>query len=112
MEKDFLRQTAATILTARNGQEAYEAVALHRPDVVFMDVTMPVMDGIACCRKIKQDPALRSTPVVMVFAPSREVSPESVAASGCDGCLTKPVERKAFLDMGRRFLFDISYNFV
>jgi len=107
MEKDFLRQTPATVLTARNGKEAFEAITQHRPDVVFMDVTMPVMDGISCCRKIKQDPVLRSTPVVMVFAPSREVGQEAVAAAGCDGILTKPVERKAFLDMGRRFLFDI-----
>lgn len=107
MEKDFLRHTPATIYTARNGKEALEMAHRQRPDVIFMDVTMPVMDGVTCCRTLKADPALRAIPVIMVFAPSRETSPESVLASGSDGILTKPVDRKAFLDMGRRFLFDI-----
>jgi CheY-like chemotaxis protein len=107
MERDFLRHTPATIHTARNGKEALEVAQTQRPDVIFMDVTMPVMDGITCCRTLKADPQLQSIPVIMVFAPSREVGPEAVLAAGGDGILTKPVERKAFLDMGRRFLFDI-----
>lgn len=107
MEKDFLRNTPATIHTARNGREALEFVNCQRPDVIFMDVIMPVMDGITCCRILKADPKLRSIPVIMVFAPSREFSSETVAAAGCDACLTKPVDRKAFLEAGRRFLFGI-----
>jgi CheY-like chemotaxis protein len=107
MEKDFLRNTPANIHTARNGKEALEFVSRQRPDVIFMDVTMPVMDGITCCRILKADPELRSIPIIMVFAPSRELFPEAVAAAGCDACLTKPVDRKAFLEAGRRFLFGI-----
>lgn len=107
MEKDFLRNTPATIHTARNGREALEFVNRQRPDVIFMDVTMPVMDGLTCCRILKADPELRSIPVIMVFAPSRELGPGAVTAAGCDACLTKPVDRKAFLEAGRRFLFGV-----
>lgn len=107
MEKDFLRNTPATIYTARNGREALEFINRQRPDVIFMDVTMPVMDGITCCRILKTDPELQSIPVIMVFAPSRELGPEMVTAAGCDACLTKPVDRKAFLAAGRRFLFGV-----
>lgn len=107
MERDFLRHTPSTIFTARNGKEALEIVHRQRPDVIFMDVTMPVMDGVTCCRTLKADPQMKSIPVIMVFAPSREVGPEVVLAAGGDAILTKPVDRKAFLDMGRRFLFDI-----
>jgi CheY-like chemotaxis protein len=107
MEKDFLCNTPATIHTARNGREALEFVNRQRPDVIFMDVTMPVMDGITCCRILKTDPELRSIPVIMVFAPSRELGLEAVTAAGCDACLTKPVDRKAFLEAGRRFLFGV-----
>jgi len=107
MEKDFLRNTPATIHTARNGREALEFVNRQRPDVIFMDVTMPVMDGLTCCRTLKANPDMRSIPVIMVFAPSREIGPETVAAAGCDASLTKPVDRKAFLEAGRRFLFGI-----
>jgi CheY-like chemotaxis protein len=107
MEKDLLRDTAATVYTARNGKEALEFVNHQRPDIIFMDVTMPVMDGITCCRILKTDPNLQSIPVIMVFAPSRETDMETVTAAGCDGYLIKPVDRKAFLEMGRRFLFDV-----
>ncbi len=107
LEKDFLGNTPADIYTARNGLEALEFVKRQRPDVIFMDVTMPVMDGLTCCRTLKNDPELRSIPVVMVFAPSREVGPETVVKAGCDACLTKPLDRKVFLETGKRFLFGI-----
>lgn len=107
MKRDFLRNTPATIHTARNGRDALELVKRQRPDLIFMDVTMPVMDGITGCRTLKADPELRSIPVIMVFAPSREFGPEAVVAAGCDAWLIKPVDRKTFLEAGRRFLFGI-----
>ena len=107
IEKDFLRQTPAEILFARNGQAALELAAEHRPDLIFMDVHMPVMDGLTCCRRIKTDPQLTGTPVVMVFAPSADVDEAACRAAGCDEVLRKPVDRNAFLELGRQFLFDI-----
>ncbi|BCR05350.1 two-component system response regulator [Desulfuromonas versatilis] len=103
VQKDLLKPTRATIQTARNGQEALERVALERPDLIFMDVNMPVMDGITCCRILKANPEHRSIPVIMVFAPSRETGVDDCRAAGCDGVLTKPLDRRAFLEVGRRF---------
>lgn len=107
VERDFLKQTPAEVTTARNGREALAAIRQRRPDLVFMDVNMPVMDGLACCRAIKQDPALATIPVIMVFAPSGDVDDGACRAAGCDGVLHKPLLRRAFLDLGRRFLFAI-----
>ncbi len=107
IEKGFLRQTPAEILLARNGQTALELTAEHRPNLIFMDVHMPVMDGLTCCRRIKTDPQLTGIPVVMVFAPSADVDDAACRAAGCDEVLRKPVDRNAFLELGRRFLFDI-----
>lgn len=107
MEKDLLRQTSATIFTARNGQEALAVARRELPDVIFMDLTMPVMDGLTCCRLLKADPLLRQIPVVMVFAPTRETDIAAVQAAGCSAVLIKPVDRKAFLEAGRRFLSHI-----
>lgn len=107
LEKDFLSQTPAEILVAKNGEEGLNVAIRERPSLIFMDVSMPVMDGLACCRALKAEPMLRSIPVVMVFAPSREVNPEVCRQAGCDAVLTKPLDRKAFLDIGRSFLFHI-----
>jgi uncharacterized protein (TIGR02266 family) len=107
LEKDFLSQTPAAIVTAKNGREALEAVARERPNLIFLDVNMPVMDGLTCCRRLKADPRLAEIPVVMVFAPSKDVTVATCRDAGCDGTLTKPLDRNAFLEMGHTFLFQI-----
>ncbi len=107
MEKDYLRQTPAEILIAGNGQIALAQAELHRPNVIFMDVNMPVMDGLTCCRKLKADPRLKDIPVVMVFAPSGNLDEAACRAAGCDAVLKKPVDRRLFLQTGHQFLFDI-----
>lgn len=107
VEKDFLRQTPAAILIARNGREALEVAAREKPDLIFLDVTMPVMDGLTCCRALKDDPVLRLTPVIMVFAPNAAVDEAACWRAGCDGVLTKPIDRRAFLELGHRLLFQI-----
>ena len=107
VEQDYLRQTPATVLLAGNGRNALELAQQHRPNLIFMDVNMPVMDGLTCCRLLKCDPQLRDIPVVMVFAPSPEVNEAACRAAGCDAVMNKPVDRKRFLDLGRKFLFAI-----
>lgn len=107
LEKDFLRRTPAEILTAKNGQQALEIARREKPALIYMDVNMPVMDGLACCRAIKKDPALKDIAVVMVFALTKDIDNATCLAAGCDGVLNKPVDRTAFLDLGRTFLFAI-----
>lgn len=107
LEKDFLKRTAADILTARNGQQALEIIRRERPNLVYMDVNMPVMDGLSCCKAVKGDPTLRDIPIIMVYATSKEVDNAACAAAGSNGILNKPVDRAAFLDLGRKFLFAI-----
>lgn len=104
LEKGFLRETQATIFTASNGLAALEVATRSRPDLVFMDLNMPEMDGAECCARMKGDPELVSVPVIMVFALRNEKDLEACRNAGCDGWLTKPIDRKAFLDIGRRFL--------
>jgi CheY-like chemotaxis protein len=104
MEKDFLGNAPVQILTARNGQQAFEIALRERPAIIFMDVTMPVMDGLSCCRLLKNDPRLRDIPVVMMLAESKDITAETCRQAGCDGVLSKPVDRAAFFRMGRTFL--------
>lgn len=104
LEQEYLKQSAVIVLTAGNGQEALEIIRSNRPDLIFMDVNMPVMDGVTCCTAIKGDPALCSIPVVLVTTEGRDESVERFKRTGCDGYLTKPINRKVFLDLGRKFL--------
>ena len=107
LEKEYLRQSSVVVLTAENGREALEIARNDRPDLIYMDLNMPEMDGATCCAALKSDPELRAIPVVLVTTAGMQEGVEQCVNAGCDGFLTKPIDRKAFLDMGRKFLSDI-----
>lgn len=107
VERRFLAQTPAEILTAGSGREALEIAARQQPALVYMDAHMPEMDGLTCLRQLKADPRSRSLPVIMVLAADSGVTEDDCMVAGADGVLAKPLDRSAFLELGRRFLFHI-----
>lgn len=107
LEKNFLKLTSAIVLTAGDGAEALKVARSERPDLIFMDLNMPVMDGLTCCAAIKGDPQLRSIPVIMVTSAGKDEDVRLCRQAGCDDHLTKPINRKVFLEKGRKFLNDI-----
>lgn len=104
VERGFLKESSVRVLTAANGLEALDSIKNRRPSLIFMDQRMPVMDGPACCAAIKADPDLKNIPVVMVIASTREQDIAECRKAGCDEILFKPIDRKVFLDTGRKFL--------
>jgi two-component system cell cycle response regulator DivK len=62
--RDMLSATDYQITEAENGEEALAAVAKQRPDLILMDIQMPIMDGYEATRRIKADPALRAIPII------------------------------------------------
>lgn len=103
LEKSFLKCSNVDVITASNGVEALELIRKDPPDLVFMDVNMPVMDGIACCTLLKADPFLSGIPIVMLTTAGKEEDRERARQAGCDDFLTKPIDRRLFLDMARRY---------
>lgn len=104
LQKGFLKHTSARILTARDGAEALQLIGSERPQLVFMDLHMPNMDGAACCSRVKGDPVLRSTPVIMITSAGKEEDRLRCEEAGCDGFLTKPIDRSEFLDKARAYI--------
>lgn len=108
IEKEFLQYSPVDILTAENGLEALRHIKIKRPELVFMDLNMPKMDGIICCREIKSDFTLMSIPVVMVTAQGNEEERSDAFSAGCDLLITKPLNRDSFLDVARSFISSIN----
>ena len=104
LEKDFLQLSAVKVLTARDGQQALKICQDERPDLVFTDLHMPLMNGAECCLAIKKDPALRSIPVVLIASEGKEDDRRISLEAGCDDFLTKPLDRHLFLETARRLL--------
>ena len=63
-----LRNWGYEVLTASNGHQGLDIAAAEHPDVILLDVMMPVMDGIEVCRRLKRDPELQSIPIILVTA--------------------------------------------
>jgi len=104
IQKDFLKMSTLRIECARDGEEALGITRESRPDLVVMDLHMPVMNGADCCAAIKADLELRSIPVVMATNSSSREDHELCRRAGCDELLTKPFERGPYLNMVRRYI--------
>jgi CheY-like chemotaxis protein len=104
IQKGYLRMAPTTILTATNGVKALELARREKPDLIFMDLHMPGMDGAECCRQIKADPALKGVPVIMVTAAGKAEDQQTCQEAGCDDFLSKPVDRAVFLHAARQYM--------
>lgn len=89
----YLEDLPCQVETACDGIQALEKMARLNPDLVVLDIMMPRMSGYQVCEKIKADPALRDTPVVMVTALNEIGDVERAVDAGTDDFLTKPVNR-------------------
>ncbi len=86
----LMEQAGFEVKLAANGQEALELVASFRPDLVLLDVMMPVKNGYEVCQSLKSDPATRGVKVVMLSAKGRDVEVAKGLELGADAYVTKP----------------------
>ena len=107
LEKNFLRNTPAAILTASSAEEALTMAREHRPSLVFMVMDMPDMSGLDCCREFKSDPDLQKIPVVLIGAKDSINDEPDARKCGADAYMSKPLDRRHFLGVGHSFLVSI-----
>jgi DNA-binding response OmpR family regulator len=100
----YLETLPVEVATAIDGVEAMAQAERFRPDVVLLDVMMPRMSGFEVCQKIKQNPALRDTVVIMVTALHEVGDFERAVECGCDDFITKPVNKLELVTRVRSLL--------
>jgi two-component system alkaline phosphatase synthesis response regulator PhoP len=89
--------TRYEIILASDGQEALDACRKEMPDLVFLDLLMPKMDGYQVCREIKQSPETSAIKVVMLTAMAQEADRRTALKVGADDYMTKPFSPTALL---------------
>lgn len=89
--KTMLARTNVKILTAVNGQEALDTVRQLRPQVVLLDIQMPILNGLEVLKEIKADPNLKDIAVIMVSAYTSSEDIEQSMNLGASGFIKKPV---------------------
>ena len=80
------------VLEATNGAEAVELASRARPDLILMDLNMPILDGISATRRIREDTRLRNVPIIALTAHGTSDYRLKALAAGCDEYVTRPVD--------------------
>ena len=93
----FLGQVVCEVILAQDGFEALAKIADHQPDVVFVDIMMPRLDGYQTCSLIKRNPRYRATPVIMLSSKDGLFDRAKGRLVGSDQYLTKPFTKDTLL---------------
>ncbi|MHC5544159.1 response regulator [Singulisphaera rosea] len=98
------------VIVARDGQEAVEAAAAESPDLILMDMNMPIIDGWEATRRIRARPETRGVPIIAVTAHGMEGDREKILEAGCGDHHTKPVELPRLLAQIEAMLKKVTGN--
>ena len=101
--RDLLGSAGYELTEAENGVEAIAAAA-RRPDLILMDIQLPILDGYEATRRIKSDPALRSIPIIAVTSYALSGDERKGHEAGCNAYVTKPYSPRQLLAKIREFL--------
>ncbi len=94
----FLRQAGFEVILAEDGFDALAKISDHQPKVIFVDIMMPRLDGYQTCALVKQNPNLKSTPVIMLSSKDGVFDRARGRLAGSDRYLTKPFTKEALVE--------------
>jgi DNA-binding response OmpR family regulator len=99
-----LRKSDYEVFEARNGEEALALIEAHRPDLVFLDVMMPKINGFEVTQRVKSNPALQSTRIILLTAKGQDQDRAVGEEAGADDYMTKPFSPTKVLERAREIL--------
>jgi two-component system, cell cycle response regulator DivK len=101
--RDLLRHAGFEVIEVGDGEQALTATAAHHPDVILMDIQLPLLDGYEATRRIKADPVLKHIPIIVVTSYALSGDEAKARAAGCDAYMAKPFSPRALLAKIREY---------
>lgn len=98
LETFILETHGHVVAAARDGAQGIQLAEATRPDLILLDIQLPVMDGYAVAGELRRRPALAATPIVAVTSYAMAGDRERILAAGCNGYIEKPINPDTFLD--------------
>jgi two-component system cell cycle response regulator DivK len=102
--RDLLTGSGYEVVEAADGQAGIAIAKSERPDLILMDIQLPIIDGYEATRQIKADPNFKATPIIAVSSFAMKGDEEKARASGCDHYVTKPYSPMQLLRVIRQYL--------
>lgn len=112
--RDILQFHGYSILEASDGSQAIALAIKHKPDLIIMDMQLPVVDGFEATRRIKSDESVKKIPIVACTALAMPEEKKRINEAGCDGYIQKPIDLTKFLLQIEKYLKadrQSSYNY-
>ena len=104
--RDILQFHRYSILEASDGSQAIDLAKEHKPDLILMDMQLPVMDGFDAARRIKSDELLEKIPIIALTALAMHGDMKRMMLAGCDGYISKPINLTEFLLVIEKYIKD------
>ena len=92
------------VVEATDGAQAIDLAISSKPDIILMDLSLPIIDGLSATRKIKQNVSVRDIPIIALSAHDMDDVQMMVTMAGCAGFVTKPVDFPVLLDLLKEYL--------
>jgi two-component system, cell cycle response regulator DivK len=102
--RDLIGGAGYNLLEAADGAAGIAMASTHKPDLILMDIQLPLVDGYEATRRIKADPALRQIPIIAVTSYALAGDELKAREAGCDGYIAKPFSPREMLAKVREFL--------
>src|SRR6266498_4555889 len=102
--RDLFAGTDYVLIEATDGAAGLSMAQRHKPDLILMDIQLPVLDGYEATRRIKADPALRAIPIIVITSYALSGDDEKARAAGCDAYFSKPFSPRQLLAKVREYL--------
>jgi two-component system cell cycle response regulator DivK len=102
--RDLLGNAGYELIEAESGEDALSAVMKQRPDLILMDIQLPLMDGYEATRRIKSNPEMKEVPIIAVTSYALAGDDAKALAVGCAAYITKPYSPRALLAKVREYL--------
>lgn len=104
MEQMILQKESYEVVIARDGEEGIAKAVKTKPDLILMDVVMPIMNGFEAVKRLRQREETKSVPIVMVTTEAEMESMEAGYVSGCNDYVVKPIDRLELLTKVKNLL--------
>src|SRR5262245_16200067 len=102
--RDLLSSVGYELIEARDGQEGVRMAKAERPDLILMDIQLPILDGYEATRQIKAEPSLKTVPVIVVTSYALSGDEAKAREAGCDSYVPKPYSPRQLLAKIREYL--------
>jgi two-component system cell cycle response regulator DivK len=102
--RDLFANAGYELIEAESGEEALTALTVRLPDLILMDIQLPVMDGYEAARRIKSNPDMSAVPIIAVTSYALAGDEAKALAAGCNAYVTKPYSPRALLAKVREYL--------